>query len=182
MTRRQICLTAVLLALSVALTACSQSSVTLTLDLIVTAADAAVGVMQSTGQIPPGTATMITNYLGDLTTAVDFATTELASSDTAAVKAAKIAQEFAMIAAPNLPPGTASAIVSTIQAVAKAVANFLASVQTAALNIQAVPAGANAFAGKSGTLKLNSADMKALPKIKARNAVVKAKLAALPKK
>jgi len=134
---------------------CSQSQVTTTLDLVVTAADAAVSVLQSTGTLPPGTASLITGYLGQVTTGVEFATTELASTDSTAVKAAKITQEFAMIVVPNLPPGTGAAIVSVVASVAQAVANFLSTLQTVAMT---------------------SADKQVLPKIARHNAMVRAKL------
>ena len=71
--------------LTLGLVACSQSQVTETLALVVTAADAAVTTLQATGQIPPGTATLITNYLSEVSTGVSFATMELASSDSSAL-------------------------------------------------------------------------------------------------
>ena len=72
--------------LTLGLVACSQSQVTETLALVVTAADAAVTTLQATGQIPPGTATLITNYLSEVSTGVSFATMELASSDSSALE------------------------------------------------------------------------------------------------
>lgn len=174
---------AALLIAALALVGCGQSSVTLTLDLVVTAADAAVSALQATGQLPAGTATQITAYLGDVTKAVDAATAELATMDTVAEKAAKIAQAFAGIAAPVLPSGTAQAIVLTVSAVATAVANFLASVQTTSAALDQ-PALAHAFFGANGHWngKLSRADRKALKDIQAKNAKVKAALASLPKR
>ena len=160
-------------------TAC-QSQVTTTLDLVVAAADAAVTALQATDQLPPGSAALLNTYLSDVTAAVDYATAELASADTPAVMASKITAEFAAIAVPQLPPGVAAAVGVTIQAVANAVAKFLSSIQATAAALTATPDGARAFFA-SGKLKLTRGDRAALPKIRAKNAAVKAKLAALKK-
>lgn len=135
--------------------ACSQSQVITTLDLVVTAADTAVTVLQATGTLPPGTASLITGYLNQVTAGVQFATTELASSDSNAVKASKIVGYFAMIAVPNLPPGTVQTVVAVVQAVANAVANFLATLPN---------------------MSLTAADQKALPMVAAHNIKVRFKL------
>lgn len=179
MTRRTFAFS-LFLAGAIALVGCSQSQVTITLDLVVTAADVAVSTLETTGQIPAPIANEVTSYLGQVTTAVDFATTELATTDTAAIKATKITSEFAALALPQLPPGGPAAIVATINAVAQAIGKFLATIQTTSAQLETP--GALAFAGSSGSAKLNSADKKALPKIAARNAAVKAKLKALQKR
>ena len=166
-------------ALTLSMVACSQSQVTETLSLVVTAADAAVSVLEAGGQIPAPVATQITNYLAEVTTGVQFATTELASSDSDALKASKIAQEFATISAPNLPPGIGAAIGATVQAVASAVTNFLATVQAQASAQTITVRDVTAFAAKAKGLK---AAKKQLTAIQAKNAAVKARLAALHKK
>ena len=156
------------------LTACSQSQVTETLDLVIAAADAAVSVLA------PGTAALITPYLSEVSAAVDFATTELASDDSAAIKAAKIAQQFATIAAPNLPPGTAQVIVQAVAAVGKAVITFLGSLQATGADLQSTPVGANAFfAGGAKSLKVSK---NKLAQIAVHNAKLRAKLAAAKSK
>lgn len=160
--------------------ACSQSQVTETLSLVVTAADAAVGVLEAGGQIPAPVATQIANYLGEVTTGVQFATTELASADASGLKASKIAQEFATISAPNLPAGIGAAISATVQAVASAVTKFLSTVasQAVAANAVTVPY-AESFAAKAKGLKAAKGK---LAEIAAKNAAVKSRLAALSKK
>lgn len=173
------CLAFAAIGLALFQLACSQSQVTETLSLVVTAADAAVSVLEAGGQIPAPVATQITNYLGEVTTGVQFASTELASADSSGLKASKIAQEFATISAPNLPPGIGAAIGATVQAVASAVTNFLSTVTSAASASNAISTPyAESFAGK---VKMKAAK-KDLDKIAAHNAAVKARLAALRKK
>lgn len=159
--------------LTLGLVACSQSQVTETLALVVTAADAAVTTLQATGQIPPGTATLITNYLSEVSTGVSFATMELASTDSSALKASRIAQEFASITVPNLPVGTATAIGATVAAVVSAVSNFLATIQ---------PAAASLTAAGAPTPKQIKVAKSALSKIDSQNAQLKLRLAQLPRK
>lgn len=173
------CLAFAAIGLALFQLACSQSQVTETLSLVVTAADAAVSVLEAGGQIPAPVATQITNYLGEVTSGVQFASTELASADSAALKASKIAQEFATISAPNLPPGIGAAIGATVQAVASAVTNFLSTVNHAAVAANAVSVPyAESFAAKGKGLKAAKGK---LAEIAAKNAAVKARLAALNK-
>jgi len=147
-------------------TACSQSQVTETLALVTAAADAAVGVLA------PGTQALVVPYLNEVTSATDFAVTELQSTDAPGVKAAKIAAQFASVVAPQLPPGTASTIVLAVGAVGKAITAFLAT-----LNPAATTAAHALTLSKTKTLKLSGADKKALSDIKTKNDVVKLKLA-----
>jgi len=156
-------------------TACGQSQVTETLALVVAAASAAIDVAD------PALAPVVAPYLTGVTNAVDFAATELASTDTDAVKAAKIAQEFASVAAPNLPPGTALTIVTVIGAVATAVKNFLGTVAATSATLEGNAAYVESFAAKGKGLKMSSADQKAIAKIQVENAKARAKLAKLKK-
>lgn len=167
----KIMIAGVLIATLVFETACSQSEVLTTLNLIVTAATTAVDVLQSAGVLPPGTAALVLPYLNGVSAAVDYATTELGSTDSASVKAAKITQQFAMIVAPNLPPGTASAIVSAIEEVAGKVAAFLSTLQ--------VGAGKLALEAPDSQVPVSKGDAKALGTIKARNAHLHARLNSL---
>lgn len=173
MTKRSRAILAAILAGTLALASCSQSQVTVTLDLVVTAADVAVSTLQSTGALPPGTATVIQGYLGSVTTAVSFATTELASADTGAVKASKIAAEFAMLAVPNLPAGTPQVIGETLQAVASAIANFLATLPTVAGTGPLVAKADGTAAPTKAQVKIAQGQ---LDKIAGHNAKVRAKL------
>jgi hypothetical protein len=119
-----------LITLALVLTGCGVSSVVTSLELVTAASEAAVGALEGAGQITPATAMLIDQYLAQVSMATQFAATELASTDTTPEKISKIASQFAGIAIPDLPPGTAQAIVLTVQAVAKAVAAFLMNIQT----------------------------------------------------
>lgn len=145
---------------------CGSNQVVTSLQLVIAAAEAAMTTLEATGQIDPATATKITNYLTAVSTATSYAATELQSSDTPAQKATKIVQEFASVTAPVLPPGTAQTIISVVQAVTQAVANFLASIQPA-----------SAVSG-SPALTLSSADRSKLQSIHARSEALKTRIAA----
>ncbi len=170
---------ALVIGLCLALVGCGQSDITLTLDLVITAADAALTALETTGQVSSGTAGQITNYLTEVTNAVDFTTTELASSDSDAIKAGKIAQEFATVIAPNLPAGTPLVIATVIAAVAKSVTNFLAVMTTTSAGLQSTEG--NAFFAAHKGWKLTKGDQKALPKIRAKAQALKTKLATVKK-
>lgn len=158
-TRRSVLLPIALLAIFT-LPGCGISNVTTTLQLVIAAAEAAVGVLGSTGTIPPGTATLALNYLSAVSQATSFAATELASTDSSVMKAEKIIAKFASIAAPNLPAGTPQTILAVIQAVVQAVTNFLTSIQPA------VPPGGAAI-GKN--ISISSQDRTTLTQIKGRS-------------
>lgn len=158
-------------------TSCSQSQVTITLDLILTAADTAVSTLQSTGTIPAAEAAVIQQYLSEVNDAVSYTTTELASSDSTTVKTAKITSKFASIVVPQLS-GTPASIVTTISAVVNAVSNFLSTLTTT--NAQLIQFE-NSFTG-THSWKLTRGDKQHLNAIAAKAKVLKAKLNALPKK
>lgn len=111
------------------LAGCGSGTVVTALELVTAASEAAVSTLEAAGQITPGTAIQIDSYLANVSAATQFAATELQSTDTTALKVSKIAAQFAGIAVPNLPPGTAQAIVTAIQAVANAVSKFLVQIQ-----------------------------------------------------
>lgn len=154
-------------------TACGASQVTETLSLVVAAASAVIDVTN------PALAPVIAPYLTDVTNAVDFATTELASADSGALKTDKIAAKFAMIVQPSLPSGTASTVVLAIEAVTHAVSNFLTTIQATKAEFQSTPAGASAFfASGAKSLKV---DQKKLDKIKKKNEDARKRLRELRK-
>ncbi len=156
------------LALAVLSLAACKTSVTSSLQLVVSAADAAVGVLEATGTLPPDAATRIDRYLAGVSDATSFAATELASSDSAEVKALKIAQKFATVTAPQLPPGTPQTVLSVIQSVVSAVLNFLQTIQPL------VPPGARSAPVQ---IKVTDSDRKVLTEIDRRAQAVKARLA-----
>lgn len=142
-------------------------SVTSTLQLVIAAAEAAIGV------ISPQYAAVIDPYLKAVSQATSFAATELASSDTSPVKAEKIVSQFAAIAGPNLPAGVPQTIVTAIQAVVTSVSNFLASIQSAAPpHMAATAARASGKTVKPAAvpkqIKLSAADQQSLAAIKTR--------------
>jgi len=145
-----------------------KSSLTTTLNLVVAASEAAVGVLESTGSLPPAVGSQITTYLQLVSEATSFATTELASADTSQVKALKIAQEFAKIAQPTFGPGTPQTVINVVQSVVTAVLNFLQTIQP--------PPGAHAARTAPPNIKLSADDMKTLDGINVRALQVKARL------
>lgn len=159
---------ALLIVLILTLASCGASSVITGLELVTDAAEAAVTALAATGQIPAPTVTLIDNYLSQVSSATEFAVTELESTDTTAVKASKIIGQFAMIVAPDLPPGIAQGIVAAIQSVAKSVASFLATLGS--------PGTAPTAAQKLPNLKLSDSDRGRLDKIRVRAQAVKAKV------
>jgi hypothetical protein len=163
------CLIAILFSI-MALTGCGVSNVTTTLEIVITSAETAVGVLGATGTIPPAVVTQVDTYLTLVSQATSFAATELASSDSSAVKADKIIAQFASISAPILPPGIAQTIVAVIQAVANAVANFLNTIQPAAttgIHRASIPS----------SIKISSADKNTLSQIKLRADALTLKIA-----
>lgn len=160
--------TLIIVALAIlSLTACSGNQVTTTLQLVVVAAEAAVDTLGSTGSISQDVVQQIDGYLLATSDGVQFATDELASTDAPAVKASKIAQKFAGITAPNLPPGTPQTVLAVVSAVSKAVLTFLSTVQQSQAELVAHPEYATAFAGEPKS-KMPKATDKKLKDIKAR--------------
>lgn len=158
--------------------ACSQSQVTVTLGLVVAASSAAVTTMESAGQLDQNTATQIIGYLNSVTSGVQYADTELSSTDTSEVKGLKIAQYFAKnVLLPNIPAGTASNIVAVINNVATSVVNFLAQVSTT------TPAALKVGAKASGSVfSLTHGDMQALSRIRTADAQVQNNIVQLKSK
>lgn len=148
--------------LTVGLTGCA-ISLSDGLDLVVSAADTAVTTLQATGSIPAPTATLIENYLSEVVNFTSFTTTELASSDSAAEKTAKISAEAAMVIEPQLPAGTPTVIVTVVNAVVQDVATFLENVKTTSASLQTVNANAFFATGKYSA-KLSKSDVKKLQK------------------
>lgn len=170
------------LLMFMALAGCSSSAVR-DLELVVAGSEAVVAALESVGTIPAPIAAAVNVYMGQLSAFVDFATTELASTDTAAIKASKIAAEAATVAGPDLPPGTPALIATSISAVVTALATFLGNIHTTAslASEDLPPPYANSFtavkASKSG--KLSKSDEKKLAALLPRVEKLKARF---PKK
>lgn len=108
--------------LALLLVACSSSTLITSLQLVEDAVTVAIPVLQAAG-VDPAALAQAQTYLTAVETATTQATTELASTDTAAVKAAKIASYFAAAVAPDIGNAQVAAVV---RAVAAAVQSFLA--------------------------------------------------------
>jgi hypothetical protein len=157
--------------LTLTLTSCA-NNVTTDLDLLVTSTSAAVDIAfpQYAAQLGP--------YFADVTTFIDQVTTELATTDTPAEKAAVIAADAAKIAAPNLT-GISGDVATRIAAIAPLVAQIVTEVMDLSSELDRVaPGGANAFFAAH---KVKSPNAKDLAKIRAKNAALKAKLAQVKK-
>jgi Na+-transporting NADH:ubiquinone oxidoreductase subunit NqrC len=111
-----------LVLLCFVLVACTSSSLIVSLQLVTDAVEVAIPVLAAAG-VDPAALTLVQNYLTAVSTATQQATTELASTDTTAVKAGKIASYFAAAIAPEIANVQVSAVV---KAVAAAVQEFLA--------------------------------------------------------
>ena len=116
-----------IIVLSLIAVACDGTALT-ALEAVITAAQVAIPALSATGAIPAATATLIVNYLDTVNTAVGQTATELATADTAAQKATKIAGFFATAVKPALPAGTPQNVVSIIQAVDIAITALLTSI------------------------------------------------------
>jgi hypothetical protein len=144
-------------------------SITTTLELIITTTGAAVDIAF------PQYAGLLNPYFTAVTTFIDETNTELASTDTAAVKASKIAGFAAAIVLPNLS-GVAAQVVADIEKIGPLISQLIAEVQGLSAAIDATPGGATAFFAAHKKIKPPSA--KDTEKIRKKNAALKAKLAA----
>jgi hypothetical protein len=136
------------------------------LNLIVIATDAAVSGLSGV-VIPAAIAQLITIYLGEVQTFVNFSITETESTDTIQDKINKILAEAAMFATPNLS-GVPLVIANLVKAVASAIANYLDNLKTVSTILVNSPY-AQAFAG-SKYLKI---DKKKLEDVRKKNQSIK---------
>jgi len=154
-------------------TACSQSSVTITLGLI----DASVETYLDNAD--PQYAAIVNPYLTAANTGVQYALTEWKTTDSAELKFTKIAAAFSQIAKPIFPNGTPATLIANVGLVSTAIEKFLATLQTTSAVLSSTPAGAEAFTAAAASpkaLKLTRGDKQALPKIADKNAKLKARL------
>jgi hypothetical protein len=139
------------------------------LNLIVIAADAAISGLSGV-VIPQALATLITTYLGEVQTFVNFAITETESTDTAADKISKIIAEAAMFATPDLN-GVPLVIANLVNAVAKAIASYLDNLKTVSTILVN-----NRWAATFANGKKLKIDKKKLEDVRKKNQALKAKL------
>jgi hypothetical protein len=143
-----------------------QSIITTTLELIIPAAETILPFIPG---LNGAEAAIITAALNGLATAVPFAVTELASTDTPLERFTKISLEFGTVALSSLNGklgGAPAKVLTIITAIATDVSNFLASINPPAA----------AARGAAVQFQLTPGDLKALPKIAKRAAALKAKL------
>ncbi len=153
-------------ALAFLLVACSTSNLITSLQLVEDAVAVALPVLSAAG-VDPAVLALAETYLTAVETATAQASTELASTDTAAIKAAKIAGYFAAAVAPNIPNAEISAI---IKAVAAAVQSFLALLNQGTAHLAVSPAP---------SVKLSFGDRRALGEIRKQSESHLKQLAAL---
>jgi hypothetical protein len=143
-------------------------SLTNDIELILATAEAAVDIAL------PQYAALLTPYFTEVTMFIDELSMELASTATAAQKAAAIASDAAAIIVPVLT-GVPAEIVTDISKIGQLIANLVDELKASAIVIEAAPNGANAFFEAHKKLKPPSAAD--LEKIRQRNAKLKAKIA-----
>jgi len=142
-------------------------SVTSTLELIVDTTSAAVDIAF------PQYAALLNPYFTAVGNFIDQASTELASADTVAQKAAAIAGYAAAIITPDLS-GVAASVVTKIAAIAPLIAKLIDEVKGLSAAVDATPGGANAFFAAHKSYKSPSA--KDLAKVRKKLAAMRAKL------
>ena len=161
--------TAVLLVAS----ACSTSSLTVSLNAIVVSADAALAVLGASGTIPAPVVALATNYLTAVSDATRLTAAELASADTDAVKASSITDIWAQAALPNLKDVSPAVSVALV-AVDAAVKAFVGSIHAAQ------PSGFQARAARAHVTKPSMADRRALGSISHHAQELAKRCAAVP--
>lgn len=149
---------------------CGVSRTTATLALVVSAAQVAVDTLSAGGTIDQQTATAVNKYLDQVLGFVQFASTESQSTDPPALKVAKIAQAGAAIAKPNLPSSVGARIVNVVDAVARAVATYLAAVSPPA------PKSLTATQAKPADMMAKPGDKKALNQIRDQAATLRTRV------
>jgi hypothetical protein len=162
---------AVTAALLVA-SACSISTLTTSLNAVVVSADAALAVLGVSGTIPAPAVALASNYLTAVAQATSLTAAEIASADTDAMKASRIADIWAQAALPNLkdvPPAVSVALI----AVDAAVKAFVGSIHPA-------PVGLAAHAARNHVTKVGFADKRALGSIAHRAQDLAKRSATLP--
>ncbi len=160
---RRIAAVAVLLCL---LAACTPGALVGSLDAVVSAVSLALPILSLAG-VPGPVILLAQGYLQSVSTAVHATTAELASADTPAVKAVRIASYFAAAIVPNLPAGIDPRIGQLLAAVAQAVQAFLQHLG----GVQGIAAG------PAQPIHMSRGDKQAVAKIEARNAANIAALA-----
>lgn len=125
----------------------------------------------------PQYAALLSPLVTELTTFADQVTTELASTDAVAQKIATIIADAGMIIKPNLT-GVAQTVITRVDALVAIVPQIVALVQQLTAAIESTPGGSQAF---FAARKVKPPSASELAKLRAKNAALKAKLAAVKK-
>jgi len=160
-TAKVLAMVLVAVILLLALTGCSPGPLIGSLEAVVIAAEAAIPIIAAAAGLPPQTTALIIGFLDLVLKAADQATTILAGPGTTAEKSAAIIAAFSSLAqgCNCLPAGTPQVVVNVIDAVAKAIAQFLTHfAPKQGVTGAAIPA----------TIKIGRADRAALAKILTR--------------
>jgi hypothetical protein len=122
----------------VVMAGCSQSQILVTLEASVAATEVLVGTLAVTGKIPPDTAVAITGAIAQLPAAYQATTTELASTDSDAIKAVTIAGYYAnTLASLQAVPADAQVYATMIAGSIEAFLSTLVQTQGQAVNMSA---------------------------------------------
>jgi hypothetical protein len=150
-------------------TGCQQSTVISALEAAVSAAEIAIPVIGAATHLNPQTSAAIVLYLEQVNIATAQASTILAGTGTTAQKSVEIVQAFAKVAAGCncVPAGTPQEVVTVIQAVAQAVANFLVQFPPAKTTppvVKVTPTATAALANLRTRSEKNVANLKGVKK------------------
>jgi hypothetical protein len=115
-------------ALTIVTTGCPAATPLEALDVVVTAAQVAIPALASAGAISSEDSDKILAYLSAVNTAAGQAATELASSDSSALKATKIAGFFAAAAKPVLSGAASQKVITIVQGIDAAVSALLVNI------------------------------------------------------
>ncbi len=151
------------LLLVLCLTGCTANQVITDLEMVLAGVETVFPIVASVANLPPAITQQVSTYLAAVSNATAQSSTILASPGTAGQHAAQITSLFAGIAKPLLPAGTPANVAGAVDAVAQAVARFLANFAGAA------PAAKNARAAQTvvtpkpeDVKRLNAAHSRAL--------------------
>lgn len=112
------------------LVSCTGTQITTTLQTVVDAVSIALPILAATTGMTPAQDQEITKYLKTVSTAIKETTAELATMDSSAIKAGKIAGFFAAAALPAIP-GLSPTVQMILQTVSAAVGQFLSTLRAA---------------------------------------------------
>lgn len=152
---------------TVFLAGCTTGQLTEAVNAVVVAANLTLGILESTGTVPPSVVMLVAPYLASVGQAVIDTNAEAQSTDTAAVKATKIAAIWANLVAGVALPSNAPPILATVIAeVVAAIKSLLAIVGNGTMQLVKLAQANNQFTmtrgdrRKLGQLTSEASDIK----------------------